>query len=105
MLCPIPFAHVKPLPITATSDNPCSTLTSQSCSSSATTVLVISDWVEPLGLSKVKATLISLVVIKSTLSSCFASTVNTFAKKPLACNIAGLLTVTKVCSRRKAIER
>ena len=58
ILWPIPLALVKPLPMTATNDKPCSTVTSQSCSNSATTVLVNNDWVEPLGLSNVKATLI-----------------------------------------------
>ena len=34
-----------------------------------------------------------------------AKIAKTLAKKPLACNIAGLLTVTNVCSRLSAIER
>ncbi len=55
------------------------------------------------GLSNVNDTEISEVVTKSTLSSCSAMISNTFARKPCAYIIFGVLTVTITWSLRRVM--
>ncbi|MNE34998.1 hypothetical protein D3C80_1287400 [compost metagenome] len=60
--------------------------------------------VEPV-VSMVNATLTSEVVIRSPEILCRARMLNTSARKPRACNMFRLCSVSRVCLRRKASAR
>ena len=93
-----PEARCKSFPINATSGKPVSTFTVQywlNSSNNSGESNSTPDEAEPV-LSKVNAMLTSEVVIVSTEILYFAKIVNTFARKPCACNILRLESVNRV---------
>ena len=104
---PTPQACDRLLPIIATNARSSSTSTRHSEESSVSREVVSrlpAVDVEPV-VSRVRATLTSEVVIKSTEILWRARILNTSARKPRACNIFRLCKVSSVCLRRNAKAR